>query len=112
MAINRFEIYLVNFGPAVGSEIRKTRPCLVVSPDDINHTIRTVIIAPLTTKGQTTKGHAYPTRIPCRFKGKNGRVVLDQIRTVDRSRLIAKLGRIGGATALTVLYVLREMFEP
>jgi mRNA interferase MazF len=107
MAINRFEIYLVNFGPAVGSEIRKTRPCLVVSPDDINHTIRTVIIAPL-----TTKGHAYPTRIPCRFKGKSGRVVLDQIRTVDRSRLIAKLGRIGGATALTVLYVLREMFEP
>ena len=107
MAINRFEVYLVNLDPTVGSEIRKTRPCLVVSPDDINHTIRTVIVAPLTTKGQI-----YPTRIPCRFKGKDGQVVLDQIRTVDRSRLVAKLGRIGGATAATVLDVLREMFEP
>ena len=106
MAINRFEVYMVNLDPTVGSEIRKTRPCLVVSPDDINHTIRTVIIVPLTTKGQT-----YPTRIPCRFQGKNGQVVLDQIRTVDRSRLIRKLGRISGATATAVLDVLREMFE-
>ncbi len=64
MAINRFEVYLVNLVPTLGSEIRKTRPCLIVSPDEINHTIRTVVIAPLTTKGQT-----YPTRIPCRFKG-------------------------------------------
>jgi mRNA interferase MazF len=92
MVISRFEVYLVNLDPTVGSEIRKTRPCLVVSPDEVNHTIRTVIIAPMTTKGQT-----YPTRIPCRFKGKDGQVVLDQIRTVDQSRLIAKLGRVGSA---------------
>jgi mRNA interferase MazF len=107
MAINRFEVYLVNLDPTLGSEIRKTRPCLVVSPDEINHTIRTVIIAPMTTKGQ-----AYPTRVRCRFKGKDGQVVLDRIRTVDRSRLITKLGRIGGGTAAAVLDVLREMFEP
>jgi mRNA interferase MazF len=107
MVINRFEVYLVNLDPTVGSEIRKTRPCLVVSPDEINHTTRTVIIAPMTTKGQT-----YPTRIPCRFKGKDGQVVLDQIRTVDQSRLVAKLGRIGGGTATAVLDLLREMFEP
>ena len=107
MAINRFEVYRVNLDPTVGSEVRKTRPCLVVSPDEINHTIRTVIIAPMTTRGQT-----YPTRVRCRFKGRDGQVVLDQIRTVDRSRLIAKLGRIGGTTATAVLDVLREMFEP
>src|SRR5437588_6041724 len=107
MAINRFEVYLVNLDPTVGSEIRKTRPCLVVSPDEINHTIRTVIIAPMTTKGQP-----YSTRVPCRFQGKNGQVVLDQIRTVDRSQLITKLGRIGGRTTTAVLGVLREMFEP
>jgi mRNA interferase MazF len=107
MAINRFEVYVVNLDPTIGSEIRKTRPCLVVSPDDINHTIRTVIIAPMTTKVQN-----YPTRIPCRFKGKSGQVALDQIRTVDRSRLITRLGRIDGGTAAAVLDVLREMFEP
>jgi mRNA interferase MazF len=107
MAVNRFEVYLVNLDPTVGSEIRQSRPCVVISPNDINHTMRTVIIAPL-----TTKRHTYPTRIACRFKGKNGQVVLDQIRTVDRSRLIAKLGRIGGRTAAAVLDVLREMFEP
>ena len=107
MAINLFEVYLVNLDPTVGSEIRKTRPCLVVSPDEINHTIRTVIIAPMTTKGQP-----YSTRVPCRFQGKNGQVVLDQIRTVDRSQLITKLGRIGGRTTTAVLGVLREMFEP
>ena len=107
MAINRFEVYLVNLDPTVGSEIRKSRPCLVVSPDEINHTIRTVIVAPMTTRGQS-----YPTRVVCRFKGRVGQVVLDQIRTVDRSRLISKLGRIGGRTAMAVLDVFREMFEP
>src|SRR5882724_3139951 len=89
--VNRFEVYLVNLDPTVGSEIKKTRPCLVVSPDEINHNVRTVIVAPLTTRGQ-----AYPTRVLCRFKGKAGQVVLDQIRAVDRSRLIKKLGRIDG----------------
>jgi mRNA interferase MazF len=107
MAINRFEVYLINLDPTVGSEIKKTRPCLIVSPNEINHNIRTVIVAPL-----TTKGPSYPTRVPCRFKGKDGQVVLDQIRAVDRSRLIKKLGRIGGKTAAAVLDVLREMFEP
>jgi mRNA interferase MazF len=105
MAINRFEVYLTNLDPTVGSEVKKTRTCLVVSPDEMNHNIRTVIVAPLTTKGQ-----AYPTRVACRFKGKNGRVVLDQIRTVDRSRLIKKLGRIDDKTAAAVLQVLHEMF--
>ena len=107
MAINRFEVFLINLDPTVGSEIKKTRPCLVVSPDEINHYIRTVIVAPLTTKGQP-----YPTRVRCRFRGKKGQVVLDQIRTVDRSRLIKKLGRISGKTAAAVLDVLREMFAP
>jgi mRNA interferase MazF len=107
MAINRFEVFLINLDPTVGSEIEKTRPCLVVSPDEINHYIRTVIVAPLTTKGQP-----YPTRVRCRFRGKKGQVVLDQIRTVDRSRLIKKLGRISGKTAAAVLDVLREMFAP
>src|SRR3954449_4659132 len=101
MAINRSEVYLINLDPTVGSEIKKTRPCLVVSPDEINHNIRTVIVAPM-----TTKGHPYPTRVPCRFKGKKGQVVLDQIRAVDRSRLLKKLGRIGDKTAATVLDVL------
>lgn len=66
MAISRFDVYLINLDPTVGREIKKTRPCLVVSPDEINHNIRTVIVAPLTTKGQP-----YPTRVPCRFKGKD-----------------------------------------
>ena len=107
MAINRFEVYLVNLDPTAGSEIQHTRPCLVVSPDEINQNIRTVIVAPMTTRGQP-----YPTRVPCRFQGKNGQVVLDQIRAVDRSRLVKKLGRIASTTAKTVLEVLREMFEP
>jgi mRNA interferase MazF len=107
MAVNRFEVYLVNLDPTVGSEIRKTRPCLVVSPDEINHHLRTVIVAPLTTRGQ-----AYPSRVLCRFKGKDGQIVLDQIRTVDQVRLIRKLGRLVGRTTAEVLEVLREMFSP
>jgi mRNA interferase MazF len=107
MAINRFEVYLINLDRTVGSEIKKTRPCLVVSPDEINHNLRTVIVAPLTTRGQP-----YPTRVPCRFKGKHGQVVLDQIRTVDRSRLVKKLGQVDGKTAAAVLDVLQEMFAP
>jgi mRNA interferase MazF len=107
MVINRFEVYLVNLDPTVGSEIRKTRPCVVISPDEINHNLATAIIAPL-----TTKGRAYPTRVPCRFKGKHGHVVLDQIRTVDRSRLVKKLGQLDPKTAAAVLDLLRQMFEP
>jgi mRNA interferase MazF len=107
MAINLFEVYLINLDPTVASEVKKTRPCLVVSPNEINHNIRTVIIAPLTTKGQS-----YPTRVSCRFKAKDGQVVLDQIRAVDRSRLIRKLGKIDNKTAAIVLDVLQEMFAP
>ena len=107
MVINRFEVYLVNLDPTVGSEIRKRRPCLIVSPDEMNHCIRTALVAPMTTKGQT-----YPTRVVCRFQGKEGQVVLDQIRTVDRSRLIRKLGRIDPKVAEKVLEVLQEMFAP
>ncbi len=107
MAINRFEVYLVNLDPTVGHEIKKVRPCLVVSPDEMNHHIRTVIVAPM-----TTKGRAYPTRVPCRFKGKTGHIVLDQLRTVDSVRLVGNLGRISRKTASDVLTVLQEMFAP
>ncbi len=105
MVINRFEVHLVNLDPTVGGEIKKTRPCVVVSPDEMNHHIRTVIVVPM-----TTKGRSYPTRIPCTFKGKKGQIVLDQIRTVDSRRLVRKLGRIRSHTASEVLAVLQEMF--
>lgn len=107
MAVNRSEVYLVNLDPTRGSEIKKTRPCLVVSPDEMNHHIRTVIVAPLTTRGQP-----YPTRVPCRFAGTAGQVVLDQVRTVDLSRLAKRLGRIEEATMAVVLATLGEMFAP
>lgn len=107
MAVNRFEVYLVNLDPTVGSGIKKTRPSVVVSPDEMNHRIRTVIVAPL-----TTRGRSYPTRVPCRFQGKSGQVVLDQIRTVDNSRLVRKLGRLDKKAADRVLAVLQEMFAP
>lgn len=107
MVVSRFEVYLVNLDPTVGVEIKKTRPCVIVSPDEMNHHIRTVIVAPLTTEGQ-----AYPTRVACRFKVKNGQVVLDRIRAVDQQRLIKKLGRLDNKTAAEVLEVLSEMFAP
>jgi len=107
MGVSRFEVHLVKLDPTIGSEIRKTRPCLIVSPDEMNHHTRTAIIAPMTTKGQD-----YPTRIACRFKGKDGQVALDQIRAVDQVRLIKKLGRLDGKTSIQVLDVLRELFEP
>src|SRR6185312_8562879 len=107
MAVDRFGVYLINLDPTVGSEIQKTRPCLVVSPDEINHNVQTVIVAPM-----TTRGRSYPTRVACRFKGKDGEVALDQIRAVDQSRLIKKLGRLDAKTATAVLDVLREMFAP
>src|SRR5260370_41491188 len=107
MVVNRLEVDLVGLHPTVGSEMRKTRPCLVVSPDEMNHQIKTVIVAPM-----TTKGRPYPTRVPCRFKGKDGQIVLDQVRTVDRARLVQKLGRLDAATSATVLDVLQELFAP
>jgi mRNA interferase MazF len=107
MAISRFDVYLVNLDPTVGREIKKTRPCLVISPDEMNHRIGTVIVAPM-----TTGGRPYPTRVPCRFQGKNGQVVLDQVRTVDQVRLVRKLGRLDRRTSARVLDVLQEMFAP
>jgi len=100
-------VYLVSLDPTVGSEITKTRPCLVISPDEMNRHIRTVIVAPM-----TTKGRQYPTRVPCRFRRKAGQVVLDQIRTVDAGRLVRKLGRLDADTGAKVLAVLGEMFAP
>ncbi len=107
MVINRFEVYLINLDPSGGSEIEKTRPCLVISPDEMNHYIKTVIVAPM-----TTKGRSYPTRVKCQFKGREGQIALDQIRTVDNNRLIRKLGRIEKRTADKVLTILNEMFAP
>lgn len=101
----RFDVFLVNLDPTIGSEVRKSRPCLVVSPDEMNRHIRTVIVAPM-----STQGTSYPSRIPCRFQGKSGQVLLDQIRTVDKRRLTRKLGRIGATTASRVLDTLREIF--
>jgi mRNA interferase MazF len=105
--VNRFEVYLVNLDPTIGSEIKKTRPCLVISPDEMNSHIRTVITAPM-----TTKGRSYPTRVSCRFKGKSGQIVLDQIRTIDKTRFVKRLGRIDRRTADSVLSILAEMFAP
>jgi mRNA interferase MazF len=101
----RFEVWLVSLDPTRGSEIRKTRPCVVVSPDELNRNIQTVIVAPMTTRGRD-----YPTRVPVRFAGKSGTVVLDQIRTVDRTRLLRKLGALPSATSQRVSGVLVEMF--
>ncbi len=104
--MKRFEIYLINLDPSVGHEIKRMRPCLIVSPDEMNKHIKTVIIAPM-----TTKGREYPTRINCRFKGKSGQIVLDQIRTVDKIRLTKKLGIINLDTQKKVASVLSEMFQ-
>lgn len=103
--VKRFEVYLVNLDSTTGSEIQKTRPCAVVSPDEMNRHIQTVIAAPMTTKGKK-----YPTRVQCRFKGKQGQIVLDQIRTVDKSRLVKRLGELKEETQKDVLRVLAEMF--
>jgi mRNA interferase MazF len=105
VVVSRFDVFLVNLDPTVGSEIRKTRPCVVISPDEMNRFIRTVIIAPL-----TSRGRSYPTRVDCRFDKKDGQVVLDQIRTVDKARLIKKLGRLEETTQERVLGCLAELF--
>ncbi|MEI6181270.1 MAG: type II toxin-antitoxin system PemK/MazF family toxin [Chloroflexales bacterium] len=103
--MNRFDVYLVPLDPTVGVEIQKTRPCLIISPDEMNDYIQTVIIAPM-----TTKARAYPSRVATRFEGKEAHIVLDQIRTVDKRRLVQHLGRISAATQAHVLTVLAELF--
>lgn len=105
MVVKRFEVYLITLDPTVGNEIQKTRPCLIISPDEMNRYISTVMIAPM-----TTKGRVYPSRITCRFQEKEGQIVLDQIRTVDKVRLIKRLGQLEQQVQQAVLVVLAEMF--
>lgn len=105
--VRRNEVHLISLDPTKGSEIRKTRPCVVISPNEMNKHIRTVIIAPMTS---TIKN--YPTRVTTTFQGKKGQIVLDQIRTVDKSRLIKNLGSISSTAEEKVLNTLQEMFAP
>ena len=104
--VKRFDVYLVSLDPTVGHEIKKSRPCLIISPDELNRYISTVIIAPM-----TTKGRPYPTRIPCIFQDKKGQIIMDQIRTVDKSRLVKRLGKIDIETQKEVFAVLASLFS-
>ena len=104
-SISRGDVHLVRLDPTLGSEIRKTRPCLVVSPDELNQHLRTVIVAPMTTGGQD-----YPWRVACRFQKRTGFVALDQLRTVDSERLVKRVGRLSSTTTTEVLEILEEMF--
>jgi mRNA interferase MazF len=106
-AVRRGEVFLIDLNSTRGSEIRKTRPCAIVSPDELNAHVRTFIVAPL-----TTGGHRYPFRIPCKFAGRSGHIVLDQIRTVDHQRLVRRLGKLAPQTLQQALSVLQEMFAP
>lgn len=105
VGVKRFDVFLTELDPTMGHEIRKTRPCLVISPDEMNSTIRTVIIAPM-----TTTSRPYPTRIACRFEERQAYIVLDQLRTVDEQRLLKRLGRIDKKTQDRVLQALAELF--
>ena len=105
VVVRRFDVYLVSLNPTVGGEIQKTRPCLVVSPDEMNRRISTVLVAPM-----TTRGRPYPTRVPCSFQGKDGQVALDQLRAVDKARLVRRLGEIDEGARRAALQVLAEMF--
>lgn len=104
--MKRFDVWLINLDPTIGKEIKKTRPCLIISPDEMNDFISTVIVAPMTTKIRN-----YPSRITCLFQDNKGQIVLDQIRTVDKSRLIKKLGVIDDKSQFEVIEVLQEMFS-
>ena len=96
---------MVPLNPTQGREIRKTRPCVIVSPDELNSALSTFIVAPL-----TTGSHSYPFRVPCRFAGRDGHIVLDQVRTIDRARLVRRLGRLSPAALSAALAILRDMF--
>jgi mRNA interferase MazF len=104
--VHRFDVHLVSLDPTPGAEIRKTRPCAVVSPDELNRNLRTVIVAPMTTTRRT-----YPTRVDVTFQGKSGQIALDQMRTIDKSRLVRRLGRLPEPRAREVSSVLVEMFS-
>jgi mRNA interferase MazF len=103
---SRFEVYYVNLDPTIGKEIKKTRPCIIISPNEMNYNISTVIIAPLTSKLRN-----YPTRVPCKVEGKQCQIVLDQIRTVDKIRLVKRIDTLNKLTQTKVLNVLKEMFS-
>jgi mRNA interferase MazF len=105
VVIRRFDVFLIALDPTIGRRIRKTRPCLVISPDEINRHLATILVAPM-----TTGGPPYPTRVRCRFRGKDGRIALDQIRAVDRARLVKRLGRIASSAQEAVLSTLGELF--
>jgi mRNA interferase MazF len=105
--VKRFDVYLINLDPTLGKEIQKTRPCLIISPDEMNQHLSTVIIAPMTSKGRN-----YPSRIDCKFQGKSGQIVLDQIRTVDKIRLTKHLGKLIPEESQQVLNLLAEIFAP
>ncbi|MBO6794090.1 MAG: type II toxin-antitoxin system PemK/MazF family toxin [Balneolaceae bacterium] len=104
--VTRFEVHLVALDPTIGSEIKKTRPCVIISPDEMNRHLKTVVIAPLTS---TIKN--YPTRVALTFQGKSGEIVLDQLRTVDKRRLVKKLGTISRKAQIATSRILIEMFE-
>ena len=104
MEIKQYDIYLINLDPTIGSEIQKTRPCLIISPDEMNRNIQTIIIAPM-----TTKSHNYPTRVKVTFEKKTGWIVLDQIRALDRRRLVKRLGRVSDDTIIKIKAVIKEM---
>jgi mRNA interferase MazF len=106
MEMKRFDVSLANLDPTIGSEIKKTRPCVIISPDEMNRHIRTVIVAPMTTAGKD-----YPTRVPCMFNKKKGQIVLDQIRTIDKIRLLKNLGTISPETQLKVVTILHKLFS-
>lgn len=105
MVVQRFDVFLINLDPTVGSEIKKTRPCVIISPDEMNCNIATVIVAPMTTRGQL-----YPTRVACNFQGKDGQIVLDQIRTVNKTRLVKHLGQINIDEQKAVIDTLADIF--
>ncbi len=105
--VRRGDVFLINLDPTRGGEIQKTRPCVVVSPDELNAHLRTFIVAPL-----TTGTYSYPYRVPCRFEGRSGYIVLDQIRTVDQERLVRRMGKITASTLEQILTALEEMFAP
>jgi mRNA interferase MazF len=106
VVVARFDVFLVALDPTVGSEIQKTRPCVIISPNEINLHLATAIVAPM-----TTKGRLYPSRVSVNFDGKDGLIVLDRIRTVDKTRLVEKLGSIDSETQKAVLSILVEMFS-
>ena len=103
---SRFEIYYVNLDLTIGREIKKTRPCVIISPDEMNRNISTIIIAPITSKLRN-----YPTRIACKVEGRQGQIVLDQIRTVDKKRLTKKIDKFNKSTQTKIIGRLIEMFS-